>query len=806
MAPPTPTNPHVTNQLRQLIYYHLDNNLLQNALFMAERLAAYDSHSADGSHLLALCYHRLGDDRSAYEYSKSPQGRWNHLGCAYIFALACLSLCRWKDGIAALEKSRGVWGGRNTFGKHSQQTRQCLPDAAAVNGVLGKLYQGLGDTKRAVSYFEEALKLNPFMWNSFTGLCDMGIKIQITNIFKMSPEMEALMKQTNGENVLGARDTSENAQNRSRGASNEVPDPFNVPPSKSFASGLFGSLGLSQKLNESNPSISNINVGGLGTDPMETPTGPGSSIDHNILVSNRNPSVVTAYPLEPPQAPARRHRTQGLGMEFSLDAPPKMSRGISRKQKFTTSSTSNSTESESLAPIAGERKRTVSGQVVQPRERQTSEDPAAPSQRRSARLFSQMKPSRSSGTTSSVGPPPARELKKARPPISRMMRPTPSISTVGRVVSGNRKVMHSDDHMDIDSKETYRAQYIPIPAIKLEQKPVIKSESAEQEDAVRWLLNLFRRMGFGYSCLAMFKCQDALTHFAALEKSQQDTPWVLALQGKAYFEMAQYAEAEPYYKRIRIIAPTRFEDMEIYSTILWHLKQETDLAFLAHELIDSDWSSPYAWCALGNSWSLARDHESALKCFKRATQLNPDFAYAHTLQGHEHVANEEFDKALAAYRHGIKAESRHYNAWYGVGRVQERLGKWDQALKHYTQAANINPTNAVLTFCIGAVHEKRKDLKTALMYFTQACLMNPKNSLARYKKARVMMHLGDMVGALTELLELKQQAPDEGMVWFLLGKLYRSMAAIARGEAERGKCRGEAVRCFTVALNLDPKV
>lgn len=361
--------------------------------------------------------------------------------------------------------------------------------------------------------------------------------------------------------------------------------------------------------------------------------------------------------------------------------------------------------------------------------------------------------------------------------------------------------------MDIEPKELFRAQQLPIPSINLSQtRPVIESEPAKQEEAIKWLLSLFRKLGQGYFFLSKYQNKDALGQFTALERSQQDTPWVQSMQGRAYFEMAQYAEAEPFYKRIRTIAPTRFEDMEVYSTILWHLKRETDLAFLAHELIDSCWLSPYAWCALGNSWSLARDHEAALKCFKRATQLSPKFAYAYTLQGHEHVANEEFDKAMAAYRQGISVEKRHYNAWYGVGRVLERLGKWDQALKHYQQAAAINPTNAVLIFCIGAVHEKRKDPKTALFYFTEACRMSPKNSLARYKKARVLMQLDDLEKALEELLELKMQAPDEGMVWFLLGKLYRSFVARARSEVERGRWRGEAVRCFTIALNLDPKV
>lgn len=39
---------------------------------------------------------------------------------------------------------------------------------------------------------------------------------------------------------------------------------------------------------------------------------------------------------------------------------------------------------------------------------------------------------------------------------------------------------------------------------------------------------------------------------------------------------------------------------------------------------------------MGNCYSLQKDHETALKNFQRAVQLNPRFAYAHTLCGHEY--------------------------------------------------------------------------------------------------------------------------------------------------------------------------
>jgi anaphase-promoting complex subunit 3 len=805
-----PANTCVTSQLRQQIYYHLDNNLLKNALFFAERLAAYDHRSAESAYLLALCHLRLGDHASAFEYSRPAGSRGTHLGCAYIFAQASLALEKYKEGIAALEKGRGLWGGKNSFGKHTQATRNAYPDAAAVNCLLGKLYYGHNDQKKAISNFEEALKLNPFMWDAFTNLCDMGVKLNVTNIFKVNPEMEAILK-TNApeqwDSQPPAKDTTlatmlDHVQNRPGARSTTIADPvdpFNNLSSRSFPGGIFSNFGTQQKLNESNPSLTNLPAaggGGIGPEAMETPTGPSASIDASVGPNRKDPGVVSAYHIEPPQAPIRKTRTvPGIGMDFTLDAP-KISRAISTKrpqrapEPTEESAAAQAVRSHNLIPAGGERKRTVSGQVVP---RQTSEDPGAP-QRRSVRLINQFRPasSRPASNLPTVGPNPGRELKKARPPISRIIRPSSSSSTVGRQVSGNRKPM--EDSMDIDQKEPSVKPWNQAMASLAQQKSS-ESEPSKQEEALRLLLDLCKKFGSGYFALSQFQCSDALQIYSTLPRAQQDTPWVMAQMGRAHYEQASYTEAEVYYKRIRQVAPTRFQDMEIYSTILWHLKRETDLAFLAHELIDSSWKSPEAWCALGNSWSLARDHEQALRCFKRATQLSPRFAYAFTLQGHEHVANEEYDKALTSYRLSISADSRHYNAWYGVGRVYEKLGNYDKAYNHFAKASKINPTNAVLICCIGTALEKQKQPRQALSYFSQATELAPRSALTRFKKARALMSLGDLNSALKELMILKDLAPDEAMVHFLLGRLYKGLRE-----------KGLAVRHFTIALNLDPKV
>lgn len=51
-----------------------------------------------------------------------------------------------------------------------------MPDAAAVNCLLGKLWRAHGDVTKAIACYTEALKLNPFMWDAFEDLCDTGTR------------------------------------------------------------------------------------------------------------------------------------------------------------------------------------------------------------------------------------------------------------------------------------------------------------------------------------------------------------------------------------------------------------------------------------------------------------------------------------------------------------------------------------------------------------------------------------------------------------------------------------------------------
>lgn len=89
---------------------------------------------------------------------------------------------------------------------------------------------------------------------------------------------------------------------------------------------------------------------------------------------------------------------------------------------------------------------------------------------------------------------------------------------------------------------------------------------------------------------------------------------------------------------------------------------------------------PETLIVVGNCFSLQKEHETALKYFSQAIKVDPNIAYAHTLSGHEYVANEDFEKARKCFNYALSVDMRHYNAWWGLGSIaykQEAYGDAD---------------------------------------------------------------------------------------------------------------------------------
>ncbi|KAF2073370.1 hypothetical protein CYY_005315 [Polysphondylium violaceum] len=341
-----------------------------------------------------------------------------------------------------------------------------------------------------------------------------------------------------------------------------------------------------------------------------------------------------------------------------------------------------------------------------------------------------------------------------------------------------------DDDDDVDDDEDQQQQ----------QHNNINNQIIDEsiQEAHVQLLSLMYILADSYRLLSRYQSRESIESFKRLPEQQYKTGWVLSKIGKAYFEMVEYREAKQVFENMRLLEPYRLEGTEIYSTTLWHLKEEIELGYLAHQLVEFDRLSPFSWCVVGNCFSLQKDHENALKIFKRAIQLDPMFTYAYTLSGHEYLSNDELDNALNAYRLAVKIDPRHYNSWYGIGLIHYRQEKYELAEYYFRKALSINGNSSVLYCYLGMTMQARSKQLEALEALKKSIKLQPKNAFAKFKLASFLFNLGQYQDVVTELMEFKENAPKETPIYILLGKAYKNLGQLDK-----------ALDCLTTALDLD---
>jgi anaphase-promoting complex subunit 3 len=70
------------------IWHQLEGHFYRSATFLAERLVATDTSNENSKFILATCYYRSGQTKSAYHILKKTESP----KCVFLFARCCLEL------------------------------------------------------------------------------------------------------------------------------------------------------------------------------------------------------------------------------------------------------------------------------------------------------------------------------------------------------------------------------------------------------------------------------------------------------------------------------------------------------------------------------------------------------------------------------------------------------------------------------------------------------------------------------------------------------------------------------------------
>ncbi|WVF71504.1 hypothetical protein IAT40_006310 [Kwoniella sp. CBS 6097] len=769
-ASASPSQPHLSKRLQQLS----QSSTPTTALFYARlyhsifppRQQGPEEH--DSLHTLALCFlqsdgpysalHLVRDSAGVDEpddggrnrpfgYTRSS-GKTPCYGCAMIVARCCEKLGRFSEGQAVLSRAL----------KRCTPTNLAIPTPASTSTSAHLLLASLSHKGKApeaaVENYIKALQDDPWLWEAFTGLCDIGAAPALDNIFPDPPTLSRAsstrtsrpptlspnpMPRSSASEVPGLLPTRKNTGYGSSSNGGGAGGGFFTPDVGAGASSKLGMLGNPSSWDT--PSM-------MGDTTFQTiheqPSHPASKRPLPNLLSTFMPSASHLLPASlrssnastptnepgPPKLPAMKRPRGKDGGKKATEAPQSQLNGLN-------------------LPLARELRPNGHGRDLKSVELNgngsSNTDLEGPV-RRSSRL---------KGSSTKPAPP-----KVTRPRNTRSRSVTSSASGA-------------------------TADVASPPSL----------ESQLQASADDWLRDVVRRCAKAYRHLGLYQCQEAMRELDGLPLEVKTSAWSLDILARSFYEMANYVMARRAFASLLELEPYRLQSMEQYSTLLWHLSDPSALSHLSQSLMSINRESPQPWIAAGNCFSLQKDHDEAMRCFRRATQLDPGCAYAWTLCGYEAMEMEEYERAIAFYRTAIRNDSRHYNAWYGMGLVYMKTGKTRYAEHHFRRAVEINPTNAVLLCCVGMVLEQSEDIVQAIHFYERAVAYSPNSPMVQFKRIRVLVALQRFDEAIALLEPLSREAPDEANIFFLLGKCYL-----------RRDRRGEATVAFTTARELQPKL
>jgi tetratricopeptide (TPR) repeat protein len=142
--------------------------------------------------------------------------------------------------------------------------------------------------------------------------------------------------------------------------------------------------------------------------------------------------------------------------------------------------------------------------------------------------------------------------------------------------------------------------------------------------------------------------------------------------------------------------------------------------------------------------------------------------------GHSAAWDQEWEKAVAAYRLALEQSPDHPKALNSLGLALYQLGKFEEALQIYMNVAKLSPDDPVPMEKVAQLSERIGDLKTAvdaalragdlflkqrdtekaLENWVRVTNVNPENALAHSRLAQVHEKLGHVQQAATEYLAI----------------------------------------------------
>ena len=203
---------------------------------------------------------------------------------------------------------------------------------------------------------------------------------------------------------------------------------------------------------------------------------------------------------------------------------------------------------------------------------------------------------------------------------------------------------------------------------------------------------------------------------------------------------------------------------------------ETQMALdSANNLIEDFPNEELLFNICGACYANLGDHNTAIKNFEQAINIQPDYAKAHFNLGGTFQDIGQLNSSVKSYEKAIILEPNYAEAHNNLGNVLKELGQLNSAIGCYEKAIVINPEYIEAHYSLGSIFEELGQLTFAIKYYEEVLSIKPDFFKMHNNLGVILQNLGQLNDAAKHLEKAVTIKPDFAEAHNNLGNVFKDL-------------------------------
>jgi len=279
------------------------------------------------------------------------------------------------------------------------------------------------------------------------------------------------------------------------------------------------------------------------------------------------------------------------------------------------------------------------------------------------------------------------------------------------------------------------------------------------------------------------------------ERYDRELEDVFAIQDEIAKNIVQALKIKLSKNEKRVLGKVKAQDVQAYDYYLharnyFYKGQRKSIEF-AHEMfskaisIDPNYALAYAGIADCSSWFFMyvdgdnKHLEKSLSASKKAIELDPECAEAHSARGLAISLSKRFEDAEKEFETSIRLTPNLFVAYYFFARICFVQGKLEKAAQLFEQACIVNPEDYQSPLLLGntymglkLIDKSHSAFRRGLEIAKRHLELNPDDARAIYLSAHALIELGEKEKGLVWANRALATDPDDPVILYNISDAY----------------------------------